>query len=69
MAEKLINSKVQQRNDTAANWTLANPILLRGEIGIEYDTGKIKIGDIEVIDYYLERDEIGEVQIYASTKC
>ena len=45
MAEKLINSKVQQRNDTAANWTLANPILLRGEIGIEYDTGKIKIGD------------------------
>ena len=45
MAEKLINSKVQQRNDTAASWTLANPILLRGEIGIEYDTGKIKIGD------------------------
>lgn len=45
MAEKIINSKVQQRNDTAANWKLANPILLRGELGIEYDTGKIKIGD------------------------
>ena len=25
--------------------------------------------DIEVIDYYLVRDEIGEVEIYASTKC
>lgn len=45
MAEKHINSKVQQRNDTAANWLLANPILLRGELGIEYDTGKMKIGD------------------------
>ncbi len=45
MAEKQINSKLQQRNDTAANWLLANPILLRGELGIEYDTGKMKIGD------------------------
>lgn len=27
------------------NWLLANPILLRGELGIEYDTGKMKIGD------------------------
>lgn len=25
--------------------------------------------DIEVIDYYLARDEIGEVKIYVSTKC
>ncbi len=45
MAEKQIYSKLQQRNDTAANWLLANPILLRGELGIEYDTDKMKIGD------------------------
>lgn len=45
MAERTINSKVQQRNDTAANWLLVNPVLLRGELGIELDTGKMKIGN------------------------
>jgi len=35
---------MQQRRDTAANWTSANPTLLAGEIGIESDTNKIKIG-------------------------
>ena len=35
----------QQRRDTAANWTSANPTLLTGEIGYETDTGKFKIGD------------------------
>jgi hypothetical protein len=33
-----------QRRDTAANWTSANPTLLAGEIGIESDTNKIKLG-------------------------
>jgi len=36
---------VQVRRDTAANWTSANPILLAGELGHEYDTGKMKVGD------------------------
>jgi hypothetical protein len=35
----------QQRRDTAANWTTANPTLLNGELGYETDTGKWKIGD------------------------
>jgi hypothetical protein len=35
----------KQRRDTAANWTAANPTLLAGEIGIESDTSKIKIGN------------------------
>jgi hypothetical protein len=35
----------KQRRDTAANWTAANPTLLAGEIGIESNTEKIKIGD------------------------
>jgi len=34
----------KQRYDTAANWTAENPTLLAGEIGVESDTGKIKIG-------------------------
>jgi hypothetical protein len=33
------------RRDTAANWASANPVLLRGEFGFEYDTNKLKIGD------------------------
>ena len=37
--------KMAQRRDTAANWTSANPTLLAGEIGIESDTNKIKIGN------------------------
>ncbi len=39
------NKKMQQRRDTAANWTSGNPILSAGEIGVETDTGKFKIGD------------------------
>lgn len=45
MAQKNINARIQQRYDTAAHWTSANPVLLSGELGIESDTGLIKIGD------------------------
>ena len=37
--------KIQLRNDTATNWTTYNPILLAGEVGVETDTNKFKIGD------------------------
>jgi hypothetical protein len=37
--------QIQLRNDTAANWISANPILAQGEMGIETDTRKFKIGD------------------------
>lgn len=37
--------KIQLRRDTAANWTTNNPLLLNGEIGIETDTLKFKIGN------------------------
>jgi hypothetical protein len=40
-----LTALMKQRYDTAANWTDANPTLLAGEIGIESDTEKIKIGD------------------------
>ena len=41
----MINGRFAFRYDTAANWTAANPLLLGGEIGIESDTNKFKIGD------------------------
>ena len=37
--------KIQLRRDTAANWVANNPLLLNGEIGIETDTLKFKIGN------------------------
>ena len=40
-----LNIRIQLRNDTAENWTLANPVLLKGEMGVETDTGKTKIGN------------------------
>ena len=37
--------RIQQRRDTASNWTSANPTLASGEMGIETDTAKFKLGD------------------------
>lgn len=37
--------RMQQRRDTAANWTANNPVLGAGEIGFETDTQLIKIGN------------------------
>lgn len=36
--------QIQLRNDTAANWISANPTLATGELGVEIDTNKLKIG-------------------------
>jgi len=37
--------QLQFRRDTSTNWTSANPLLASGEMGIELDTRKFKIGD------------------------
>lgn len=36
---------IQFRRDTAANWTSTNPVLSQGELGLETDTAKYKIGN------------------------
>lgn len=41
----MILGQVQFRRDTAANWTSNNPVLLSGEMGIETDTQKFKLGN------------------------
>ena len=45
MATKTLNTKIIMRNDTAEKWSTKNPILDMGEIGVETDTKKFKIGD------------------------
>lgn len=40
-----VQVQLKLRQDTASNWTAANPTLFAGELGRESDTGKIKIGN------------------------
>jgi hypothetical protein len=40
-----MTARLQNRRDTAANWTANNPTLAAGELGLETDTSKYKIGD------------------------
>ena len=36
--------RIQLRRDTASDWTSINPTLTSGELGLETDTGKLKLG-------------------------
>ena len=49
MAEKVFTTRIQLRNDTAENWTAKDPVLSKGEVGIETNNethlSKMKIGD------------------------
>jgi hypothetical protein len=37
--------QIQFRRGTASQWTTANPTLAQGELGLETDTDKVKVGD------------------------
>lgn len=45
MANQTLNVKIQIRNDTANAWKTNNPVMLKGEMGVETDTRKFKFGD------------------------
>lgn len=45
MPNTILKTKLVIRNDSAENWTTKNPVLLKGELGIEIDTNLFKIGD------------------------
>lgn len=51
-------ARLRLRRDTAANWTAADPVLLNGEVGIETDTRRFKVGNgtlaWSALSYYLE---------------
>ena len=42
---KLTINNVQLKRGTAAAWTAKDPVLLAGELGLETDTKKFKVGD------------------------
>lgn len=46
MSEQTLKVKtLYLRNDAAATWVEKNPVLAKGEPGVEVDTGKFKLGD------------------------
>ena len=45
MSKTLSNVTLQLKNGTAANWTTANPVLAKGELGLESDRAHFKFGD------------------------
>ena len=45
MAIIKVKSSYLLRKDTSTNWNSKNPILGNGEMALETDTGKIKVGD------------------------
>lgn len=38
-------TRIQLRRGTASQWTTGDPTLASGELGVETDTGKVKLGD------------------------
>ena len=42
---KLVIEQIQLKRGDAAAWTAKNPVLLAGEVGLELDTRKFKVGD------------------------
>jgi hypothetical protein len=65
--------KIILRRDTAANWTSANPTLSGGEVGIETDTLKMKLGNGSTawnsLSYYAvpSIDDVGDVTITSAS--
>ena len=46
MSETTLNVRIQNRSDNEANWSSADPVLLKGEVAISSDKGNLyKVGD------------------------
>ena len=62
MAVKNLNARVKIRRDKAADYKSKNPTLLAGELAIEQDTNKVKVGDGNTkwnnLDYLLDMDYV-----------
>lgn len=43
MAEKIFKTRISQKIDTTKNWETTNPILKKGEIGIEITSSGINL--------------------------
>ena len=67
MAEKTISTRQKQKYDTSTNWTANNIVLLAGEIGIESDTNKFKVGNGTSAWNELDYAGGGDLILYSTT--
>lgn len=67
MAEKTISTRQKQKYDTSSNWTANNIVLLAGEIGIESDTNKFKVGNGTSAWNELDYAGGGDLILYSTT--
>ena len=67
MAEKTISTRQKQKYDTSSNWTANNIVLLAGEIGIESDTNKFKVGNGTSAWNELDYAGGSEIPLYSTT--
>lgn len=67
MAEKTLNTRQKQKYDISTNWTTNNPVLLAGELGIESDTNKFKIGNGTSAWNELDYVGGGDIMLYSTT--
>lgn len=73
MTEIVVAQRMWQRRDSAANWTLANPVLNAGEIGVELGVvgtmQKFKVGDgvtaWSALPYYEPKEVVTAIPIVA----
>jgi hypothetical protein len=57
--------RIQIRRDSAINWTTHNPTLRSGELGLNEDNGRVKIGDASTPWsglMYLEDNQLSELR-------
>ena len=55
---------MRQKRDTSSNWISENPVLLAGQIGIETDTNKIKLG---TGDNWVDTEYFGGSEVHFET--
>lgn len=67
MAEKTISTRHKQKYDTSTNWATNNIVLLAGEIGIESDTNKFKVGNGTSAWNELDYAGGSEIPLYSTT--
>lgn len=67
MAEKTISTRQKQKYDTSTNWATNNIVLLAGEIGIESDTNKFKVGNGTSAWNELDYAGGSEIPLYSTT--
>ena len=60
-------NRIQFRRDTAARWETINPILMEGEIGLEIDTHRAKMGNgidaWNVLEYWVQNSSTVVIDI------